>query len=130
MTTLEPGYPVAPPDPLEASIRYTSLAAVKKQLGITDSVWDVEATTAIITVETMIDQYVGGTFPDGAIPEAVRQAAYAGGIEVFKLAGLSSTGGRDDNGFLGIVDPASAARAAFNVIRPTLYGLRISWGLS
>lgn len=128
--TLEPGYPVAPADPLGATIRYTSLAAVKKQLGINDTVWDDEATQAIVTVEHMIDEYVGGVFTDPNIPEQVRQAAYAGGIEVFKLAGLSSTGGSDDNGFLGIVDPAGAARAAFNVIRPTLYGLRILWGIS
>ncbi len=128
--TLSPGYPVAPPDPLGTEPRYVTIESIKKQLGINDSVWDDECTTALVTVEHLIDQYVGGTFVEGAIPEAVRQAAYAGGIEVFKLAGLSSTGGSDDNGFLGIVDPASAARAAFNVIRPTLYGLRISWGLS
>lgn len=128
--TLPAGYPVPPPDPTIDTIRYTTLAAVKKQLGVNDTAWDDEATQAIITVETLIDQYVGGTFTDPDIPEAVRQAAYAGGIEVFKLAGLSSTGGSSDDGFLGIVDPASAARAAFNVIRPTLYGLRISFGIS
>ncbi len=128
--TLEPGYPVAPADPLGTDIRYTTLAAVKKQLGISDSVWDVEATQAIVSVEHMIDEYVGGVFTAPNIPEQVRQAAYAGGIEVFKLAGLSSTGGSDDAGFLGIVDPAGAARAAFNVVKPLLYGLRISWGLS
>ena len=129
MTIPVPGYPVAPPDPTETAIRYTTLAAVKRQLGITDTAWDDEATQAIVTVKMLIDQYVGGVFVD-PIPEAVRQAAYAGGIEVSKLAGLSSTGGSDDNGFFGIVDPAASARAAFNVVKPMLYGLRISWGLS
>jgi len=49
---LDPGYPVAPADPMVSTIRYTSLAAVKKQLGVTDSVWDAECTQAIITVES------------------------------------------------------------------------------
>ena len=56
--TLEPGYPVAPADPLGATIRYTSLAAVKKQLGINDTVWDDEATQAIVTVENSCGRIV------------------------------------------------------------------------
>jgi len=127
--TLDAGYPIAPADPLVATIRYTTLAAVKRALGITDNSWDDEATQAIIALETQMDQFVGGTFTTGEIPETVKQASLLGGMEVFKLMDApGGVAGSDSDGFMGVWEPCQASRAAFNTVKPLLVGYRISWG--
>jgi len=127
--TLADGYPVAPADPMVGTIRYTTLEAVKDALRITDTRWDEQGTQAIIALESKIDEYVGGTFEAPNIPEAVKQAALVGGMEVWKIVDSpGGTGGSDSDGFIGMFDPAAAGYQAFNTVKPMLYGLRISWG--
>jgi len=127
--TLPAGYPVAPADPLVDTIRYTTLDAVKRALGITDNSWDTEATQAIVALEGQMDQFVGGTFTTGEIPETVKQAALLGGMEVFKLMDApGGVAGSDSDGFMGVWEPGQASRAAFNTVKPLLAGYRISWG--
>ena len=136
--TTSPTY--GPVNVLADEIRYTTLAAVKRALGITDSSWDVEATQAIISLEVMGDVYCNRSFPDPApdgeiqgIPEQVRQFALLGGMEVFKLMDAAGgTGGSDADGFVGVFDPyQDTARLAFNKHSVLLKGFRApdAWGV-
>lgn len=129
--TTSPTY--GPVDPLASTIRYTTLDAVKKQLAITDTVWDVEITQAIISLEVMMDIHMNRSFPDtgtdpeiDGVPEQVRQAALLGALEVFKLGDApGGVAGSDDGGFIGSWEFAgNSTTQAFNSVKPMLRGFR------
>ena len=134
--TTSPTY--GPVDPLESEIRYTSLAEVKTAMGVTDSLYDAQAQQAIVALETMMDSYLGRSFPDtgdnpevAGIPERVRYAALVGSMEIWKIVDSpGGTGGADSEGFIGMYEPGAAARVAFNSIRPILSGFKIQWGVA
>lgn len=117
-------YPAPVENPTE--IRYTTLAAVKRQIGINDAAWDSEVTQAIIALETMMDVWMERSYED-PVPEQVSQAALVGGCEIFKLAD-GTMQGSDADGFIGMLDPASAARAGFGVAKTLLVGTKVAWG--
>ncbi len=134
------------PDPLETEPRYTSVDAVKKAVGIDDSSLDDAVKLSIVTVEWMIDSFLGTSYPqdpepdplpDGqdpldpppveGIPEALRKAALLAAIRALKLdeTPYGSAGGEP---FFGEVTPDTAGRA-FNSVKPILIGLRRRWGI-
>jgi hypothetical protein len=129
-----------PVDPLETTIRYTSLDAVKKVMGVYDTALDAQATQSIVTFEYMMDAYMNRSFPDPApdgeiqgIPESVKQAALQGSVKIWRmLSDAYGAGGSDDVGFIGTFDTGQAARIAFNSVRPLLAGFRApnAWGVA
>lgn len=134
--TTTPTY--GPVDYLQTEPRYTTIDAIKFAMGITDTRYDDEVQTALVSLETMIDVFLGRSFPDtgdnpaiDGIPKQVEMAATVGGMECFKMFDSpAGTGGSDSDGFIGLYDPAAAARNAFNLVRPMLSGLKIQWGVS
>ena len=125
--------PLDPVDPLATEPRYGTVDAVKKAMGITDTSWDAEIKTALVTGETLIDQECGGSFTvatSGGIPDQVVEAANLVGADIFKLSDSQFPAGSDDPGFIGVMDPSSASRSAFNQHRGMLFGLRISRGIA
>jgi len=120
-----------PVNPLNDAPRYTTVAAVKRQLGVTDSAWDTEIQQAIVSLETMMDIYMNRSFPDDGdnpeidgIPEQVKQASLLGSMAVFKLGDApGGIGGSDE--FIGTWEPAdNRTRLAFNSVKPMLIGYR------
>jgi len=99
-----------PVNPLETEPRYTSLVEVKKALGITDTSFDADLTTAIVAAEVAIDTRNNRSFPDTGddpavegIPEAIRVWALDVSIAVFKARDTTyGQGGSDE--WLGIID--------------------------
>lgn len=136
--TTTPTY--GPVDPLEAAIRYTTLADVKQAMGVpaSETTYDAQATQAIISLETMIDEYLGRSFPDtgddpqiAGIPERVKYAALVGSMEMWKLVDApGGVAGSESEGFIGVWEPGAAARVAFNTVRPMLAGFKIQWGVA
>ncbi len=142
MTTF-PDYPPLP-DYLPVAPRYTTLAAVKIALGIDDGSLDSVVTEAILVMETMIDVYLGTSYPQTpdpspatsdaldpapivGIPELVKKAAKLGAIALTKLDDAPfGTAGSDE--FFGVIEPDNAGRA-FASVKPILVGLRRSWGV-
>ncbi len=122
--------PLDPTNPLFTEPRYGTVDAIKKAMGINDTVWDGEITTALVTAELLIDQEVGGSFKTGEIPLQVTQAANLTGADIFKLNDSQFPGGSDDAGFIGVIDPSNAARSAFSQHRSMLFGLRTSRGFA
>jgi hypothetical protein len=125
-----------PVDPLVNTIRYTTLADVKKALGITDAAFDTELTQAIISAEVAIDQMNGRSFADTGInpaipgiPEAIRVWALDASVAVWKLRDTPTgfTAGSDD--WLGQIDATEAARRSLRR-NPLALGYKVSWGLS
>jgi hypothetical protein len=118
-------------NPLETQPRYTTLAAVKRQMGVTDTSFDAEITQSIVAMEYMIDVFMNRSFPDTGIdpeidgvPLLVAQAALLGSIEVVKLADApSGVAGADE--FIGQWDMSqTATRRALNTVKPMLVGFR------
>jgi hypothetical protein len=92
-------------DPLESTVRYTSLVAVKDHLNVNslDDTYDSTLTQAIIAVEHAIDETCGRSFPDPSggeiegIPEAVKQVALSASIAVYNNTEMpAGSGGSDD----------------------------------
>jgi len=133
-------YTYGPVNPLNDAIRYTTLAAVKRALGITDNSWDDEATQAIISLETMADIEMNRSFPDtgdnpeiNGIPEQIKQFALLGGMFIFKLMDApGGLAGSDDAGFVGVWEAQETARQAFYKYQAMLKGFHAAgaWGLS
>ena len=134
--TTSPTY--GPVDYLITDIRYTTLEQVKLAMGVTDTSLDAQATQSIVTFETMIDVYLGRSFPDtgdnpdiDGIPVVVQQAALVGSMRIWKtLDSPGGTGGSDAEGFIGLYEPEAVARTAFNSIKPMLGGLKTQWGVA
>jgi hypothetical protein len=123
-----------PVDPLAATIRYTSLAAVKVALGVAAASTDTAITQAIIAAEVAIDQINGRSFPDtgddpviDGIPEAIKVWALDASIAVYKMRDLTlGSGGSDD--WIGAVDTAEVARRSLRR-NPVALGWKVSAGL-
>ena len=136
--TTTPSY--GPVDPLVDTIRYTSLAEVKLAMGVpaTEATYDAQATQAIVSLESMIDEYLGRSFPDtgdapvvAGIPERIRYASLVGSMEIWKLVDApGGVAGSDSEGFVGMWEPGAAARTAFNTVKPMLAGFKIQWGIA
>ena len=138
-------YPPAP-DPLETAARYTTVAAVKKAIGIDNDQFDTEILQAVAGLEYLIDAYLDTSFPQDAdpdagtddaldpppvegIPEIVKQAALQGSIKVFRVPQAPfAEAGSDD--FIGAVEIPSATRQAFNDVKSMLLGLKRGYPLA
>ena len=135
-----------PVNPLETTARYTTVAAVKRAIGIDSAEWDTEVLQAIVSMEYLIDAYMEHSLPDPAdpdvgtddalvpppiegIPEAVKQAALDGTLAVFKATDTPfGTAGSDD--FIGAVDFDTRRQRALNQVKPMLLGFKLGWGLN
>ena len=138
-------YPPAP-NPLETVPRYTTVAAVKRAMGIDSDSWDTEVSEAIVATELLIDYHLGTSYPQDAdpntgtddalvpapiegIPDSIRQAATIGSMKVMTLTQAPfGTAGSDE--FVGEIDFGNATQRAFDAVRPLLLGLRREWGLA
>ena len=127
-----------PIDELLTEPTYTSVQAVKDALGIRDATFDEPIKAVCISAETWINSYLGRSFPDGGdnpewagIPERVSDAALKAVLELFKLQDApGGVAGSDSAGYIGIWDPATANRLAFNVVKPELSGFKIQHGVA
>ena len=136
-----------PPLPtfLETEPRYTTVADVKEAMGIDDLSLDAVVKQAIVAIESMIDVYLGTTFPQDpdpnvgtddalvpppveGIPVQVQKAAKLGAIALTKLDD-TSTGSYGSDEFFGAFEAENAGNA-FNSVKPLLSGLRRSWGFA
>ncbi len=125
----------APVDPLADTIRYTTLAAVKKALNITEVTDDIELSRAIIAAEIEIDQVNAQAFPSTGvnpktpgIPEPIRVWALDAAIAVYKLRDLTvGIGGSDD--WLGAIDVGEAARRSLRR-NPLALGYAVGFGVA
>jgi hypothetical protein len=123
-------------DPLESSIRYTTLAEVKAHFNIDDTAKDAYLTQAIIAVESAIDRTCGRSFPDPSggeiqgVPEAIKQVATSASIAVYNnLSTPSGSGGSDD--WFGEQEQSLGEVIRREVRRsPLLMGYKVSFGVA
>ncbi len=136
-----PDYPPAP-DFLETEPRYTTVQAVKDAMGIDDTSMDLVVKEAIVTIEILIDAYLGTSYPQTpelipndnpkdpppieGIPIQLSKAAKLGAIALVKLDDAPFGAAGSDEFFQGMIEPDTAGRA-FNSVLPLLKGLRRSW---
>jgi len=129
-----------PINPLETTIRYTTLVAVKAALMITDTAADADLTQAIVAAEIGIDQVQGRSYPDlplvepihgdeiGGIPETVKLWALDASIAVYKLRDTTAGGGQaGSDDWLGVIDVSEQVRRALRR-NPLALGGKVSWG--
>ena len=121
-------------DPLGASIRYTTLAAVKSRLGISSSTHDTALTQSIIAAEIQIDQYLGRSFPDTGtnpeiegIPIPIKEAATLAAMTVWKMGDAPT--GYAGGDYLNEIDVARSLWQQFDR-NPLLTGYHATGGLA
>jgi len=144
-------FPSYPPLPtyLETVPRYTTVDAVKIAIGIdiipSPGITDAVITEAIVSIEALIDAFLGTSYPQDVDPDAgtddaldpapilgipvqIQKAAKLGAIS---LVSLDSTphGQAGSEEFFGVIEPDNAGRA-FNSVKPLLMGLKRSWGIA
>ena len=124
-------------DPLASSIRYTSKAAVVEALGINehDTTYDTLITQAIVSVESLIDQICGRSFPDPSggeiqgIPEVVKLVALEYAVEAYvSITAPGGEAGSDDMFGMQEVGGSDLARRLRR--DPRLTGFKVSWGVA
>jgi hypothetical protein len=125
-------------DPLETSIRYTSLSAVKDHINVNslDDTYDATLTQVIVAVEVAIDQHTGRSFPDPSageiegIPEAIKQVALSASIAAYNnTEAPAGAGGSDD--WFGEQEDSIGEIIRREVRRsPLLMGYKISFGVA
>jgi len=128
---------LAPPNPNETALRYTTLDAIKGRLGIplTDVSRYADITVAGVSGEYAIDVFCGRGFPDIApdpiitvVPAGVSNVALSMAIAIWKQAD-APTGTAGSDAFFGTIAPGEDARALLGM-SPELVSFRVSWGVA
>ena len=125
-------------DPLETTVRYTTLAVLKTLLNINtgDTTYDTALSLCVVAAEGAIDQVLGRSFPDpsgGAIegiPEAVSQVALSAAVAIYNNTNApAGSGGSDD--WFGEQEDSIGEIIRREVRRnPLLTGFRVSFGVA
>lgn len=125
-------------NPLQSTIRYTSLSDVKYHLNVntSDSTLDDYLTQAIISVEQAIDVHCGRSFPDPSageiegIPEPVKQVALSASIAVYNNTNTPAASGGSDDWFGEQTDSIGEIIRREVRRNPLLVGYRHSFGVA
>lgn len=117
--------------------RYTTIAAVKQALNITDTSQDTELTTAVVAAETQIDVLNERSFPDTGsnpeipgVPSTIAVWALDASIAVYKLRD-SSAGGFEagSDAWIGSIDVADEVRRSLRR-NPLALGYKVAFGVA
>ena len=117
--------------------RYTTIAAVKQALNITDTSQDTELTTAVVAAETQIDVFNERSFPDTGtnpeipgIPSTISVWALDASIAVYKLRDATAGGFEaGSDAWIGSIDVADEVRRSLRR-NPLAYGFKVAHGIA